>query len=338
MINDSNIQQLVSYLSGNCSKNEQKLVEEWIYMSTENKLLFDEFKLVWDHSSLSTDSCFADVNKSWNKFTDLTGFNENAELENTKVTPVFNIRSLLYNTVRIAALIVIVLGLYWVFSTDKSIKTINYTSGIDSPDSPFTLPDGSVITMNKGAVIDYPEYFASDIRRVNFVGEAFFEVKSNPEKPMVIEMGNIRVKVLGTSFNLCNCSQTDDITVYLETGKILFYSVNETDGSILEQIILSPGQVGVYNKNSGQITKHIFTDNNHLAWKTGALEFVNAPLKDVIRVLERTYKVEINADTSLDNYLLTARFNNETTESIFESLQIIYGFNFEINDDGILIY
>ena len=69
-----------------------------------------------------------------------------------------------------------------------------------------------------------------------------------------------------------------------------------------------------------------------------ALEFVKAPMPDVIQVLEKTYKVEINSQISLLDNLLTARFNNETPESIFESLQIIYGFNYEINDNSIMIY
>ena len=154
---------------------------------------------------------------------------------------------------------------------------------------------------------------------------------------MIIASDNIRVKVLGTSFNLCNDINSDEITVYLETGKILFYSVNDND-DVLEQIILYPGQKGIYNRSTGLITKNNFLDKNHLAWKTGILEFVKAPLPDVIKVIEHTYRVDIESNLPLQNNLLTARFNNETTESILESLQIIYGFHFESANNKVIIY
>jgi len=333
-----NIEQIVSYLTGNCSKDEQEIVEQWINLSKDNALLFEEFKQVWDLSTVKRDSCIVDIEKSWNNFKELAHFDEEVHIEIEKTSVGISVKGMLYHATRIAALIIIVLGLYWVFNNDQPVKTINFTSTIAQVDSPFVLPDGSDVTMNNGASIDYPEQFSTDVRNLSFKGEAFFDVVSNPAKPMVIALDNVRVKVLGTSFNLCNCKHSDEITVYLETGKILFYSLDETDGSVLEQIILYPGQKGIYNKNTGLITKHQFTDNNHLAWKTGSLEFVNAPLTDVIKVLEKTYEVKISSETPLVDYSLTARFNNESTESIFESLQVIYGFNYEITDNSIVIY
>lgn len=336
MNQELNIQQLVSYLTGNCSLKEQESVEQWMTMSKENALLFDEFKQVWDLSVVNSDSCFIDIDKSWNNFKERANFIEESEIQKVNSNIGIKIKGFLYHTARLAALIIVVLGLYWVFNNDKPVKIINYTATSVQSDSPFVLPDGSNITLNKGAKIEYPEQFSSDIRQLSFEGEAFFEVVSNPKKPMVIALENVRVKVLGTSFNLCNYYNSDEITVYLESGKILFYSLD--NGSVQEQIILYPGQKGVYDKNTGLITKQIFTDNNHLAWKTGELEFVNAPLTDVIKVLERTYKIKISSEAAINDCSLTARYSNETPESIFESLQIIYGFNFEINNDSVLIY
>ncbi|MBC8321314.1 MAG: FecR domain-containing protein [Bacteroidetes bacterium] len=337
MNKELNIQQLVSYITGNCSKKERELVELWLGTSNENMLLFNEFKMVWDASAPQNASCLIDIDKSWNNFKKQAFFTEETLEENTDVSKGFSLKKVIYYASRVAAMIVILFGLYFLFDNVKSVETHSYTAATAQLDSPFVLPDGSNIIMNKDAKIDYPDRFSSDIRYVDFTGEAFFDIVSNPQKPMVIAADNVRVKVLGTSFNLCNCINNDEITVYLESGKILFYSVDITDGRMLEQIILYPGQKGVYNKNTGLITKHQITDNNHTAWKTGALEFIKAPLPDVIKILEQTYRIKITSHISLDNYLLTARFNNETPESIFESLQIIYGFNYEINSESILI-
>jgi len=338
MNKEFNIHQLVSYLTGNCSKEEQLLVEQWIALSDDNMLLFDELKKVWDSSSVKTDGGVVDVDKAWAEFQIRTNFVETSTVAPAEIKPTPSSKKILYYSSRVAAVAVVLFGLYFLLSKDSPVEIHNYTASSVQIESPQVLPDGSSVVMNKGARINYPNDFGSDTRNVNFKGEAFFDIAHNPEKPMIIATGDVRVKVLGTSFDLCNCVDFDEITVYLETGKILFYSVDEVDGSTLEQIILYPGQKGVYNKNTGLITKCQFTDNNHVAWKTGVLEFTNAPLTDVIKVLEHTYQVNIKSAININDYHLTARFNNESLNSIFESLEIIYNFKYEINDGSVLIY
>ena len=214
----------------------------------------------------------------------------------------------------------------------------NYVASTNQIANPMLLPDGSVVSLKIGARINYPSKFADDFRNVSFEGEAFFDVAHNAEKPFVISAGNVRVKVLGTSFELRNCKKSDEVTVFLETGKVMFYSIDEIDGKVLEQIILHPGEKGIYNKKTGLITKDVFENKNYKAWKTGDLEFVNAPLIDVFDAIESNYNVKVDLQVDLSNYSLTAKFNNETPQSIFKSLQMIYGFDCNINNDTILVY
>ena len=338
MTDELNIQRLVSYLTGNCSKKEQELVEQWLGMSDDNRMLFNDFTQIWSSTAADNSSCLFDIEKAWVNFINRSNFGEAIPIKTVENNKQFNIKSILVNVARIAALVVILFGLYLLFDKENRVEYNNYCATAIQLDSPFVLPDGSNIFMNKGAEIEYPEQFSSEVRNINFKGEAFFDIAHNPDKPMIIAAGNVRVKVLGTSFNLCNYIDNDEITVHLETGKVLFYSVDDIDGSIQEQVILHPGQKGIYNKNTGLITKQQTCDNNHLAWKTGALEFINAPLPDVIKALENTYKIDVVSEISLSSYNLSARFNDETPESIFESLRVIYGFNYEIVDNSVLIY
>ena len=347
MEKEIDIQQLVSCLTGNCSQKEQELVEQWIVLSSENALLYDELKLVWNSATVNNESGYVDIDKAWEDFKTRTNFNETKSIEpiipnytseNKGATSTNGIKKILYYTYRIAALAVILLGFYLFFNRDNLPENQEFVTTIVQSDSPIVLPDGSNVVMDEKSSVEFPNEFAFDTRNVNFKGEAFFDIAHNPDKPMIITAGNVRIKVLGTSFNLCNRVGADDVSVYLESGKIIFYSVDSGDGSVLEQIILTPGQKGVYNKGSGLISKHEYSNNNHLAWKTGMLEFTNTPLTDVIMVLESTYHVSIEAEIPIGNYKLTARFNNEALKSILQSLQTIYGFNFEIDNSTILIY
>lgn len=327
------IQQLVSCISGNCSLVEQEAVDAWVKLSKDNEVLYSEYKQAWESSSVKKQSMLINVDKRWEDFKRRTNFDEVAKPEKQ-----FTLKRFLINASKVAAVVVFVFSIWMMFDKEKQADTIYYSSAIAQNDAPYILPDGSQVILNSNAEINYPEAFTSDIREVNFKGEAVFDIAHNPEKPLIIATDNVRVKVLGTSFNLCNCNGSDKITVHLDSGKILFYSVDEVTGAMLEQTVLIPGEMGVYNKATGSITKSDFVGNNHNAWKTGQLDFVNAPLTDVVHVLEHTYNVKINSSLQLNDYHLTACYNDETTESIFESLQVIYGFDYTIKDNVVSIY
>ncbi len=336
MSKEFNIQQLVSYISGNCSSDEQKSVELWLKLSQDNMMLHNEFKQVWESTSVINKPFEIDVDNRWEEFKTRAKFDESI------ITPVnssqkqLGFKRFFINVTRVAAVIVLLFGLYLMFDKEQQADTLNYTA-IAQTDMPLTLPDGTSVACNKGANIVYPEHFSNELREISFMGEAFFNVAHNPLKPMIIATDNVRVKVLGTSFNLCNCINSDEIVVYLESGKILFYSVDSYNGDILEQVILEPGEKGVYNKSTGLITKSEFDGVNHLAWKTGILNFVNAPLSDVVKVLENTYQISITTQLSLDDYILTARYQDETTETILQSLQLIYGFDYQIEGNSVVL-
>lgn len=327
------IQQLVSYVSGNCSADEQKSVEAWIKLSKDNELLYADYKRVWDSTSFQKQSILIDIDSRWEDFKKRSDFDK-VEQPQKK----FTLKYFLINASRVAAAVVLLFSIWMMFDNEEPADTIYYTAETTVSDDPYLLPDGSEVVLSENAEISYPERFASDFRSVEFKGRAFFDIAHNPEKPLIIELDNVRVKVLGTSFNLCNCPDKEEITLHLESGKVLFYSIDPESGNTLEQVILTPGEKGVYNRSTGLISKTNYTGNNHTAWKTGILEFVNAPLTDVIPVLESTFNIKVSSELPLADYHLTARFEQETTQSVFETLQIIYGFECRIDDSKVSIH
>lgn len=327
------IQQLVSYITGNTSKKESEAVEYWISCSKENKLLYDEYSKVWNSTSVKTDSFVIDLNSRWNDFKAKTDFDKHVAAKSTS-----KFSKVVYTFSRVAAAIAVLLTAWFIINHEKEANIINYTVPVAQCNTPYSLPDGTEVNLNKDAEIIYPEFFANNTRELSFDGEAYFNIAHNPDKPMIIATGNIRVKVLGTAFNLSNQPSSNEITLFLDEGRVLFYSVNDND-ELLEQVILTPGELGVYNKTTGLISKSSFNNDNHLAWRTGELEFFDAPLSDVFKAIERTYCVNVSSeDINTQDLRLTARFTNETPQSIFETLEIIYGFNFKVDHDNIILY
>ncbi len=328
MKEDFNIQLLVSYLTGNCSKEEQKQVEAWLSESPQNKAMLEEYRTVWASSGLNDSACLINIDRAWDDFKSKTNFDQAEEVETKRFIPVYRKRSFIYKAASIAAMFLLAISMVFVLNSEKKSQMLNYTSTATSSQNPLILSDGTKITFNDQSSLDYPENFEGNFRKVDFHGEAFFNVKSNPEKPMIIASENVRVKILGTSFNLCNEDNSDIITVHLEEGKVLFYSVDDNE-NILQEITLLPGEVGVYNKKTATITKNQFTNSNYKSWKTGALDFVNAPLSEVIKTLERTYNIEVNVSTPIDSYFLTAHYSNKNPRSIFDSFEMIFGLKIE---------
>ena len=90
----------------------------------------------------------------------------------------------------------------------------------------YTLPDGSVVALNSNSKLVFPKQFNGDTREVTIEGEAFFDVKPNPEKPFIINAGKAQIKVVGTSFNVSAYPETETLEVVVKTGKVQVISKN----------------------------------------------------------------------------------------------------------------
>ena len=135
------------------------------------------------------------------------------------------------------------------------------------------LPDGSVVCLNSGSVLKYdPAFLRKKNREVYLIGEGYFEVQKNPEKPFIVHADDINVKVLGTVFNVRSYPEDSEIEVSLIKGKVNVFSTSETR----DNVILAPDEQLTYDKRSGKINHHHVDALQTSQWTTGRLSFVNA--------------------------------------------------------------
>ena len=243
-------------------------------------------------------------------------------------------RVIILKSIKIAAVLLLALsiGSTAYFMGKKQLVKMNMAEIIvdDSGLSKIELSDGSIVTLNRDTKINYPDKFGNDIREVSIEGEAFFEVKHDPVKPFVIHAGEATIQVLGTSFSVNAYPDNDMVEVIVETGKVQF-SKKETNFKSYE-VILDPGEKGTYINTSRKLTKCINTDPNFLAWKTRKLIFNETSLEEVIKQLNKVYRVKIKtADPNLDKLLLNAHFEKEPLEFILEVISATHGLEVEKN-------
>ncbi|BBE18203.1 anti-sigma factor [Aquipluma nitroreducens] len=188
----------------------------------------------------------------------------------------------------------------------------------------FTLPDGTLVTLNSDTKVFYPKKFGRKTREISIEGEAFFEVKPNKNKPFIIHAGKAQIKVVGTSFSVSAYPETKLVEVIVQTGKVqVMNKMAETLQT--EELILTPGDKGTLVYESKTLNKTTNQDPNFLAWKTHNLIFKATSLREVIDNLEKVYKVNISlADPKLNELLLTAQFNNYPLDFILKVIETTF--------------
>lgn len=141
-----------------------------------------------------------------------------------------------------------------------------------------TFNDGSVMHM-----APHSQVRVLGDRSIVLKGNAFFDIKHNPEKPFEINMPDqTKVTVLGTSFTI---DQTDKgIYVSLLEG-----SVRMSKGQ--ESITIVPGQQAIWKGNTLMVAD--VASSNAYSLQTGSLNFQDAELLDVIHDFERHYNTEL---------------------------------------------
>ncbi|MES2731278.1 MAG: FecR domain-containing protein [Bacteroidota bacterium] len=305
---------ITRFLSGDATTQEREQLEEWIQASEGNKAHFEQLSLLWATSAAMNQADEIDIKKDWQQLKATINFKQ--ARKESKVQP--KQRNLLYQWTKIAAILIVALGIGWLaymlIPSAGSNEMMVVSAGTQA--SPVTLPDGTKVFLNKNAVLTYPKEFSEHSREVQLKGEAFFEVVKNPHQPFLITSGHTTTRVLGTSFNV-NAHRAQ-VVVTVVTGKVALYESAHPG----RQITMLAGEQGHYQR--GQLSKASHPNPNFLSWKTGVLIFKNTPLLQVVRDLNQHYQQHLRLDNpALEAYTLTSTFNQQTFNQVLEELPLV---------------
>ena len=149
------------------------------------------------------------------------------------------------------------------------------------------LPDGSTVWLNSCSRLSYAGDFNRTGRRVELSGEAFFDVKSDPARLFVVDMGQEKIAVKGTKFNVSAYRRTGSLSVALVEGKIEF-SEGET------MLSVNPGEVVVFDKASRNLSKSVVDDvSRYVMWTEGRIEYPSVTLDVLFDRLSCIYNLDI---------------------------------------------
>jgi hypothetical protein len=148
------------------------------------------------------------------------------------------------------------------------------------------LSDGSKVWLNSASSLRFPVGFADSQRTVELNGEAYFEVVKNKEKPFLVKVGDMQVKVLGTHFNIKAYNDESFIKTSLFEGSVKI-TRGEASG------FLKPGEQALLNSSDNNIQISKANMDEAIAWKNGLFEFDGADITSIMKEIARWYDAEI---------------------------------------------
>ena len=178
------------------------------------------------------------------------------------------------------------------------------------------LADSSVVTLNAGSELRFPNEFRDSLREVEFSGEAYFEVK-NSGKPCVVKAGNTRVRVYGTRFNLFYCEK-----LALSEAVLVEGSIGMTANGKETKII--PNQRVFYSMKDSVVRAENVDPADYIGWLGNSFKYNGARLDKIVFDIAQWYGVEIQLAPGLEKQTFSLEFDKSSTvEWVVRALGLI---------------
>lgn len=238
----------------------------------------------------------------------------------------------------VAAVLIILLGMaFWKYFEENTISSLPVSQKEYIADKGemkrVLLNDNTEVTLNSGSRLYVPSDFDGDTRNVRIDGEAFFQVARNPSKPFIVTSGEVKIKVLGTSFNVNSYSEDNDIAVTVSTGKVLVGMEKHQ-----MQMQLLPNEHISISKETGDVHKDHVTENNYVKWMDGYLYFDKLPLQQVIKMINRKYNKQVVLQCKDCNTLISGVHDNKSLDAVIDAVCFIAGLKHRAEGDVIILY
>ena len=233
-----NYHDIKKYLEGKTNESESHQIREWLKNPENDAELRQILGEIWANSEIQ----LKDQTPDFNRMLDQVHHQiNNQQINQLKLK---DLSTSLYQAFsKVAAILIIpllLLSVYFYFnpanpSNQLASNTIREIYTKPGTRTQIDLPDGTRVWLNDGTTFRYPERFTGSHREVFVDGEAYFEVKSNPGNPFVVNNPMMNTVVTGTHFNLHAYSADNYFEATLLEGKIHLENENK-------KLVMKPGE------------------------------------------------------------------------------------------------
>lgn len=194
------------------------------------------------------------------------------------------------------------------------------------------LSDGTQVWLNADSKLIYPEVFTGENRRVQLVGEAYFEVAHTEDQPFFVTTINQSVKVYGTKFNVSAYADDEfEHTTLIEGSVGVHFNEEETK--------LVPDRQWYLDTNKGKPSLLEVDALNYVSWMDHEFYFEDVQLGEIMKVLARWYDFDYTfVDARKQGLRLTAGFQRHSSfEKVIERIGLTNEVRFEIDGEHVVV-
>lgn len=185
------------------------------------------------------------------------------------------------------------------------------------------LPDGTKVMLNAASRLRYPQRFPKNERFVEFEGEGYFEVQSDPDRPFVVKTVSDgleqEVRVLGTEFNINSYDRDEAIVTTVVGGRVA------VSGKEADRVLLGAGEQAVFQSEQNAtygIQNRLADINETMAWRDGLFVFNNEPLPSLLKRVSRWYDVTFVYEDDLADVVFQGNyFRNKGLLNLLANLE-----------------
>ena len=261
---------LLKYLRGDATLTERLRVMEWVREHDDNRKELDTLRRIYDAVLVS----------------DLDGSRTGTGLA--------AVRKVFLGIGSALAAAAVAVGVFLMTGRDREdpdgMLKVSYVCAPAGYQTMTVLSDGTRIRLNSGSRLDVLEDNGGE-RHVRLRGEGYFDVARDEERPFILETSGMRVKVLGTAFN---------VTAYDELQSVVLVegSVEAKGAGEEEAVVICPSERYVYDTVTGTGNVEVADVEEYTSWMDGYILLKGVGLREILDRLENYFGVEIDCDES----------------------------------------
>lgn len=295
---------LYRYFEGTASPDEGRRVKQWMEASDENRRAFFRERRLFDALLMAADEVPAYRHPSLFR----------------------RAGKALLKVAAVAALTLVLQQLYsgYVKVGQERQTVVAVPAGQRAH---ITLPDGTGVWLNARSELRYSTSYNEKRREVDLLGEGYFEVAKDADRPFVVRTQAFGIEATGTRFNVDAYPGHSEFEVALMEGGVKVFDRQATE------LHLQPGQRAYWKE--GQLNVEWIEHQEDYRWREGLICFRDATFEGILRQFRKSFGIRIKIhNDEVRKYTYTGKFRlSDGVDYALRVLQRDIRFRYQRNDE-----
>ncbi|HJV77310.1 MAG TPA: FecR family protein [Paludibacter sp.] len=318
---------LARYFGGNSSEQDMQALEQWISMSSENQVYFDELTELYAKLANNVETMpkpnTEQAKRSFMSYISMHANSQPKQAIEFKHKPLFN--RWMFQAASVVLIFTLSISIWLIYSEHDVVLATQTTL------KEGTLSDQTQIKLSKNSKIIYSSKYGKKSRKIRLEGMAFFAVGHKGKGTLQINADETFIEDIGTKFTVSAYPDSDKVRVNVREGKVHFYTTKN------KGLLLSARETGIYDKNTKEfsvITPEVYSISKDIKH----IQFNGKNLHDAMTVIAKAYGVAIHFEQpSIGERKITVNFDGENIDMVLQIIAETLDLNVKKEASGYLI-